>query len=439
MAQDDIKIVVIGTGIAASVFTRHILTLASKENMNVKIIQIGHSSCNYCGGLMTNLASTTLKNLLNLDIPIDVELSKINRCIFINSYGGFEVALNAPLISMLRTSKFGEQGFDDSLRKKILEGLDKEAHKYLSIIDPATVTKIEPLGSKRNKVYYTIKKADKEIDADVVVIATGLRSLENTMMQKFSKDRGCIPPTMMDSCVTEIDTSKAIYDNLEHKTVIIDGVIKDCVVGIVSKRKGWITVTALNKVLTLEDLEHLFKHPSVKKYIDLPSVNKNLRCGIICEAKVFTAAAKNFYGDGWVIIGDLTGYGRILKDGYFAALMGAYYAANTIIHHGISKKAFEKHYHNKLKHFEFDNRIGMLLFDSNRRLKILPLSSKLFLQAGIFEEKSGYAGFIHAGIRAIITGELSYKIITSFFIFGWLKYLLTKSINFWRKGFNVEK
>ena len=51
---------------------------------------------------MTNLASTTLKNLLNLDIPIDVELSKINRCIFINSYGGFEVALNAPLISMLR-------------------------------------------------------------------------------------------------------------------------------------------------------------------------------------------------------------------------------------------------------------------------------------------------------------------------------------------------
>jgi len=190
LSQDEIKIVVIGTGIAASVFTRHILTLASKENMNVKIIQIGHSSCNYCGGLMTTLASSTLKNLLNLDIPTDVELSKINRCIFINSYGGFEVALKEPLISMLRTSRFGEQGFDDSLRKKILEGLDKEARKYLSIIDPGTVTKIETVGLNKSKVYYTIKKTDKTIDADVVVIATGLRSLETSMVKNSFCKRG---------------------------------------------------------------------------------------------------------------------------------------------------------------------------------------------------------------------------------------------------------
>lgn len=141
--------------------------------------------------------------------------------------------------------------------------------------------------------------------------------------------------------------------------------------------------------------------------------------------------AKNFYGDGWLILGDLTGYGRVLKDGYLSALRGAHFAANTIIYYGVSEKAFKKYYHDKLKQYEFDSRIGIALFKLNNRAKQVDFFSKFFVQEGISEQqKDEYGSLIHAGVRAIVTGELSYKIIGLLFFFGLIKHFLLRLFTF---------
>lgn len=421
---DAIHLTVVGAGVAGILFTRFVFEIAKRENVKVKMTLINNVSCNYCAGLMTNIAYDALVNQSKYTIGDNVVLSRLTDCVFINSRGSDIVPLDKPLISVLRTNKFGIQGFDDYLKREILSGYEEFKDSF-ELIEPATLTDFDHIPEERKyNIYYNIKGMPSILKTDAVVFATGLQKIHSKLMDKMKEKLGYKLPHLMDSSVTEIDLSLAKYNNMHNKVFIIDEIIPNTVIGLVSKREDWLTVSSLNRVLTIPDLEKLFKHPSVKEYIDLENVKSALKCGIVCPTNVFVKEAQNFYGNGWVAIGDLTGMGRVLKDGYFHAAKQAYYAAWTIMYKGALKKSFDGFYYKNLEQQLPDNRTGMMLFALNRFLKNNLFFSKLFVKIIKSEKnKNPTKRYFSTAIKGLITGEISYKTVFVLFAAGIMSYL----------------
>ncbi|GAW91452.1 putative geranylgeranyl reductase [Calderihabitans maritimus] len=428
---DGSKVLVIGGGIAGSAFTRQLFLLAEKESRDISVTLINSTNCNYCGGLVTNLALNTLRELYQLDIPDELVLKNIEECVFINRCGSTEVLVPDSLTATLRTSRFGLPGFDDSIKQRIMDGIPAQKTK-LETIEPTIVRQILPPEKPGEKWRLVLSRRNpdktfQEVAGDVVVVACGFRALNRPVLQHFQEVTGYVPPATMPASVTEVDTSKAKRNLIANKMFILDGIVPEAVCAFIPKGKNWLTLTSLNKRLSEEDLLVLFNHPEVKKYLDLPDPVKALRCHLICGASVYTGPAQNFYGDGWVVIGDLSGYGRVLKDGYFAAFYGARLAAETLIYHGASRKAFARYYHRPLKEFVMDNRVGMKLFYLNNFIGRQEWFGRLFIAASEWErEKTDYGSYLHAAIRALCTGELSYRLIGLLLIAGLMKFIVCR-------------
>ncbi|MFH1453901.1 MAG: hypothetical protein ABIH00_07980 [Armatimonadota bacterium] len=418
----ELHITVIGAGVAGTIFARLIFDFAKKENIDIKVTVINNITCNYCAGLMTNAAYESLEYIAGYNLLDSVVLSKITDCVFINEKGSDIIPLENPLISVLRTNKFGIQGFDDYIKKEILDGYEELGGNF-KMVEPAMVTDLDHIPEERKyNVYYTYKGMPSILKTDCVVFTGGLQKIKTKLADRVQAKFGYAPPKLMASSVTEIDLSLAEYNHMHNRVFIVDQIIPNTVIGLVSKREDWLTVSSLNKVLTIPDLTKLFNHPAVREYIYLKDVKSSLKCGIVCPTYVFTKEAHNFYGQGWVTIGDLTGMGRTLKDGYYHAVKQAYYAAWTIIYKGALKKSFDKYYYKKLKPQIFDNRIGMILFHVNNFLKGKPFFGRLFLKTLKNEEKKNKnQRYFTTAIKGLITGELSYKTIAFLFFMGLLK------------------
>lgn len=57
---DNASIVVVGGGISGSAFARQLLLHAQRVGKKVQLTMINSTNCNYCGGLVTNLAAHAL-------------------------------------------------------------------------------------------------------------------------------------------------------------------------------------------------------------------------------------------------------------------------------------------------------------------------------------------------------------------------------------------
>lgn len=434
--SDGDRVLVIGGGIAGSAFTRQLLLLAHREGLHLKVYLVNSTNCNYCGGLITDLALNTMRSFLRLDVPEDVVLRKVERCIYLNASGSVAVEVNTPLTATLRTSRFGVTGFDDSLKRRILEGLPPEVGEMLEIFEPTIVKQVhrQEKGAKWRITLSRRRESGEfvELEGDVLVMAAGFRSLGRPMLNSFTESTGYVPPPVMAASVTEIDTSAALKKRIDNQMFILDNVLPGAVLAFIPKGENWLTLTALGRRLTKEDVDRALSHPSVRRWLELPEASKHLRCHTVCGAEVFTGPSRRFYGDHWVVIGDLTGYGRVLKDGYFASFLGSRLAAATMVYHGLTERDFARYYHAPLKHFVLDNRVGMWLFHWNNRLNQYPWFRQLFITAARQESRrDGYGGFIHGGLRSLATGELSYRLTAALFIAGVASFALTHPRQLW--------
>ena len=428
--KDGSSIVIIGGGIAGPAFARRILSSAVERGIRLSVTLLSRPNCNYCGGLITDLSLETMRGLYSFEPPPEVVLTRIDEAVLINPHGSASVVFESPLASVFRTSRFGELGFDDNFRQNILTGLPEEAGELLSVVEPASATSVEiPGNGRRGAVTFRRIGGSDRVEADLVVLATGLRSLDSKLISGFRELTGFRPPPLMPACVTEIDLSGTGTSHIGRRVLILNGIIEGCVAALIPKRPNWITIAALHKVLTIEDLRRIFEHPVVTQYVEVEEVESSLPCNKVCPSGVYTSPARNFYGDGWAVVGDLTGYGRVLKDGYFAALLGADLAAHTAISHGCSREAFARHYHAGLKAFEGDNRIGMRLFSLNNALTRLEAFNRAMIDA-FSAEKAGhpYGGLTHAAFRALSTGELSYSGVLMLFAAGLLSWAIKHPI-----------
>lgn len=419
-AKDGCSVVIIGGGIAGPAFARRMLHMAVEMGMRIKVTLISRPSCNYCGGLITNLSLQTMRGLYGYEPAPEVVLSEIDEVVMVNSDGAVGVMFESPLASVFRTSRFGQIGLDDNFRENILADIPDAAAGMFSVVEPAVARSVElPTKTSPGLVTYHHVGGVHELEADLIVVATGLRSLQARFLSGFIDVTDYRPPPVMPACVTEVELPAGGGAAINRRMLILNGIIKGSVIALIPKQENWITVAALNKVLTEDDLRRVFDHPAVREYVRVDESGLHLPCNKICTSAVFTGPARNFYGDGWVVIGDLTGYGRVLKDGYFAALLGADLAAHTAVLHGCSREAFQQHYYLGIKQFEADNRVGMGLFALNNRLARLGVFNRAITEALARESKhQQYGGLVHAASRALSTGELSYTCIALLFASG---------------------
>ncbi len=427
--QDGMTVAVVGGGLAGTLFARQLLTYTQARGPAVKVVLLDQTDCNYCAGLMTSLARSSLLSLCGLSVPEEVILTEIDGCIYVNDAGSSRVDVGSPLVSMLRTDRFGEAGLDNALKYRLREGMGNAPNR-LQIIEPVTVSEIGlPGADGKGWVGYRQEGERRRLEADVIVLAGGLRSLERPLMNDFIAQSGYAPPKTMAASVTELDATGARHNLLGNRAMIVDNILPEAMVGIIPKRPNWITISSLHRRLSREDLNLLFAHPEVKRWIDLPQPASSLRCNIICPARVFTNSAKNFYGDGWLVIGDLAGFGRVLKDGYFASMVGAGLAARCLAFHGSSRKALARHYHAPLAGLfsPADNRAGMALFYFNEIFSRRRWFAPAFIEAARGEERRHpYGGLLHLGLRALFTGEISYRFVGLLFIAGVFHYYLLR-------------
>lgn len=421
--QPGTRVIIIGGGIAGSSFARQFLQLTAAAGLEVRVYLVNSTNCNYCGGLVTDLAARTMERLLELEILPGQVLQMVEKCVYVNPAGHAHVEIKEPLVATLRTSRFGVEGFDDSLKERILEGLPEEIARQLTVMEPTIVRQVRRGdGDPAWRVTLSKRRPDGgyvELDGDILVMAAGFGGLKRPMMQSFQQVTGFVPPPVMEASVTELDTSRARRKNIGSHMFIVDNVIPGAFIGLIPKGEHWLTVTALGHKMTRDDIDYLFSHPVLRDFIDLPRANEYLRCHTICPAYVFTGVSPRFYGEGWVAVGDLTGYGRVLKDGYFASFLGTRLAAQTIIYHGAREADFARFYHAPLRFFKGDNRIGMLLFHLDRYLEQKPWFSRLLVDAARRESKGGGpGGFLHAAFRSLATGELSYRLTAALFAGG---------------------
>jgi len=215
--KDGTHVTIIGGGIAGSAFARQLATLAEQYKKNIPITMVNSTNCNYCGGLITNVALHTLKCMYKLPIPDNLVLKKVKECIYVNPEGSVVVNLPHPLTATLRTSRFGVPGFDDSIKDRIAVGLSPETAKKIEVIEPTLAKKVEKLDDGGHKWRVVLSKrnpdnSNQTILTDVVVIACGFRALNRPMLENFQRLTGYQPPPTIPASVTEVDTSKALHN-----------------------------------------------------------------------------------------------------------------------------------------------------------------------------------------------------------------------------------
>ncbi len=413
--RDGTVIAVAGGGLAGPAFARRVLALAAECGVHVRVELLTRPNCNYCAGLITDLALASMRGLYGLEVPADITKETIGEVVYMSRRDSVAVPMWKPLTSVLRTSRFKQRGFDDSWLEMVLKGMD--AGSDFTVHRDASIVGItDRAGGFR--IAYDQDGARRELDADIVVLATGLKSLQQPFMREFAAEHGYHPPGLMDACVTEINTTGAEHYDLAGRVLVVDGVIPNCIAAFIPKGKGWLTITGLGKVLADHDLEVLFNQPLVQRYIRMDQVIERLRCRKICSASVTTLAARDFFGDGWVMIGDLTGCGRVLKDGYFAALQSADLAARTLMFHGATEQAFREHYLKPLRTLGFDNRVGMSMFQLDQRTSRGRIEAALLSGALGETRREKYGGFMIAAFRGLFSGEISYKLIGALLLAG---------------------
>lgn len=421
-------IAVIGGGIAGIVFSRILMILSDLLGHPLTIVMLDRRSCNFCAGLMTDLALQTLQRLCNLTISESVVLSRLNSIVFMNSCGCSQFNLRRPLLTMLRTGRFGIKGFDDDIRERVAEALPNLETQF-TVVESASVTSMvlpEYSRGKKGIIRYSHDSREHELEADVVVIATGLRSIGSPLIEAIHRDAGYRPPPLMPASVTEMDLSGAIHNTIEDRMFIIDNIIPGKLLGLIPKEMQWLTISSLGCVITNDDLNKLFSDERMRKFVHIADPVSALKCRRICRASVFTGPARNFFGDGWVAIGDLTGLGRVLKDGYFAALKQASLAAETIFFCGPDRGSFFRHYYLPVMTNVFDNCLGMALFHLNEWARQKEFYNTMIIRSCGADtcsvEEESYMGI---ALRSLATGELPYGIIAVLSLLGAFKEVFT--------------
>ncbi|MGD2091320.1 MAG: hypothetical protein PVH61_34405 [Candidatus Aminicenantes bacterium] len=432
----DLKIAVIGAGPAGS-FACHFLNKFAKKNNKTISIHVydykcfscqGKGSCNMCAGI---IASSLAENLEKekIFLPESVIKGEITGYHLHSKYNTvyFKRSHQKKIYSVFRgQGPLNANGKVNSFDQFLLDFVAKE--KNVSIINKK-VTDID----LTHQDYVGVKAVDNApVKYDFVIGAFGV----NTEIKKLLKT-GYKPPKTYKFLQLEIQLPEDFINRTYRDRVHMFPVYKNNIWFITLTPKwDFVTVTVAGKNVKLEDAKsEIMNNKNIKNF--LPGKELNIRCS--CTPEIPVNFSKKPYANRFLVVGDAC-VSRYLKNGIESAFQTAFFAADTIINHGLTEKVIKKWHCKRCKKiYRIDNICGKILYLMNRILYIHPLYTESQMILVKKEQITGKSAKFSEVLWDMFTGEKKYKPILKnalhpLLLYSTIKQFFTTTVLFIFKG-----
>jgi len=347
---DNNRIVIVGGGPAGSFTALHLLRFATAAGLQIKIDifegrnfeQPGPEGCNKCAGILSSHLTANLHRL-DLELPEALILARLDT--YVLHLGTRELATHTPnpkhpILSVCRGSgpRLGLKEVPPSFDLWLLE----QAQARGASLHRQRVLQI------RAAERPIIMLEDREFEADLVVIATGVNS-----QVPLDPAWGYHPPRTEVMAQDEIPMPANVANNEVH---IFFEPPQGLLFGGVVPKRWYANLSLLGRDLPQKAINTFLEAHGASLGISHPTP---WLCG--CRPRVAVSPAKGYYADRMVAVGDCTA-SRLYKDGLGSAFLTAESAAHTAIQMGISRQDFAAGYAPTCRQISQDNRFGRLLF-----------------------------------------------------------------------------
>lgn len=359
------RVCIIGGGPAGSFAALHLLQLARDRDLDLEVLifearhfsMMGPGGCKGCAGILSSLLLKELDRL-EISLPEEVVQSELQSYALYIDQDVIQIQqpdVRQHIISIYRGSgpRIALAGtaasFDDFL---LAQACARGAQHIASY-----VRKVQ--GGERP----ILSTNYGEWKADLLVLANGVNH-KSPLAPVF----GYHPPKV------EVMAQSAMLHPVNWPAGQVSAFFRQppgLIFGAVVPKGNYLSISLLGKG---------FNQNTIPRFVAAHGADLGLvgdfqgLCG--CTPRVAISAARRYFGDRWVAVGDAAAT-RLYKDGIGSASFTAQAAMHTAIMHGVSRSAFRRHYAGVIRQIARDNFYGKLLL----RLWTLTLNTPPLLKA----------------------------------------------------------
>ena len=397
--KDHNRVGIVGGGPAGSFAALQLLHLSQLHNLHLEV-QIfeprnfsrpGPSGCNRCAGI---LSSRLWGNLSELGLSIPDEILQAELQAYTIHLDGESIHLDQPDPDRRIVSVYRGGG------PRMIEGAPEASFDHFLLqqaINRGAIhiqTRVRQVSWEGFPIIHT-RLGD--YPADFLVLAIGINS-----KSPLDPEFGYLPPKTEIMAQDEVMRPDNWSSNEVHAYFQRPSGLS---FGAIIPKGRYLNISLLGKGFT--------RH-TVDEFITAQNLTESLRyeptssmCG--CNPRIAVSAARHYYGDRWVAVGDAT-VTRLYKDGIGTAFQTTKSAISTAMNVGISRDVFHKHYAPICHSIDRDNAYGFLLF----RMWNFVLNSPALLSAwkGAIQREMSLPikGQVHRRILwGMLTGDEPYR------------------------------
>jgi flavin-dependent dehydrogenase len=415
------RVVIVGGGPAGSFTALHLLALSAAAHLDLEIIileardfnRAGPGSCNKCAGI---LSSTLVQNMerLGLTLPAEVIQSTIDS--YIMHIGDTPISVQAlhpsrRIMSVYRGGgpRLGGQPLPLSFDAWLLRQAGEHGARILQ-------KRVRAIRSGPRPVVVT---AHEELEADLVVVATGVNS-----RPALDPAWGYQPPRTEVMAQDEIPLPVGASNSSVH---LFFENLPGLIFGALIPKGRYANLSLLGHTLPADAIHQFLAAPELK---GLVSAGSPLLCG--CAPSVAVSIALGYFGDRLVAVGDAA-VTRLYKDGIGSAFITAEAAAQTAIRRGVSRQDFLAGYQPVCRRIAADNAFGRRLFRLWSLTFHTPLLKKAWTQSIVNEVDRRVDHPVLTNVLwGMFTGDESYRRLF------WMSLSLPALLNFILAGLRLS-
>lgn len=340
-----------GGGPAGSFAALQLLHQSQLHNLHLEVrifeprdfTRSGPSGCNRCAGI---LSSRLWGNLSELGLSIPEEILQAELQAYTIHLDGESIHLGRPDPTRRIVSVYRGGG------PRMIEGPPEASFDHFLLQQAITRGAIHIKNRVKEVSWEGFPVVHTRLDdypADFLILAIGINSRSPLVpsygycppkTEVMAQDEVARPENWLDD---EVNAYFQKPQGLNFGAIIPKG--------------RFLNISLLGKGFTRDTVDEFITAQNLTDVLKFNSSSS--LCG--CNPRIAVSAARHYYGDRWVAVGDAA-VTRLYKDGIGSAFETTKNAISTAVRVGISRDAFRKHYAPVCRSIARDNTYGFLLF-----------------------------------------------------------------------------